>query len=64
MSRPATAAHSSSRTHSVESRASLRRNVSATLAGIWVCSCHEPCTTSNRVSSRTKNGLPPLRCHS
>ena len=32
MSRPATAAHSSNRTHSVESRASLRRSVSATLA--------------------------------
>ena len=64
MSRPATAAHSSSRTHSVESRASRRRNVSATLAGIWVRSCHEPCAISSRVSSRTKNGLPPLRCHS
>ena len=34
MSRPATAAQSSSRTQSVESRASRRRSVSATLAGI------------------------------
>ena len=64
MSRPATAAHSSSRTHSVESRASLRRSVSATLAGIWAGWCHEPCARSSRISSLTKNGLPPLRCHS
>ena len=64
MSRPATAAHSSSRTHSVDSRASLRRSVSATLAGIWAGWCHEPWAASNRVSSLTKNGLPPLRCHS
>ena len=45
MSRPATAAHSSSRTHSVDSRASLRRSVSATLAGMCVGSCHEPCAS-------------------
>ena len=64
MSRPATAARSSSRTHSVDSRASLRRSVSATLAGIWAGWCHEPWAASNRVSSLTKNGLPPLRCHS
>ena len=64
MSRPATAAHSSSRTHSVDSRASRRRSVSATLAGIWAGWCHEPWAGSSRVSSLTKNGLPPLRCHS
>jgi hypothetical protein len=64
MSRPAMAAHSSSRTHSVESRASLRRSVSVTLAGIWAGCCHEPCARSSRISSLTKNGLPPLRCHS
>ena len=63
MSRPAMAAHSSSLTHSVESRASLRRSVSATLAGIWAGWCHEPCARSSRTSSLTKNGLPPLRCH-
>lgn len=64
MSRPAVAAHSSSRTHSVERRASLRRSVSATLAGIWVGCCHEPWAASSQVSSLTKNGFPPLRCHS
>ena len=64
MSRPAMAAHSSSLTHSVESRASLRRSVSATLAGIWAGWCHEPCARSSRISSLTKNGLPPLRSHS
>ena len=45
MSRPATAAHSSSRTHSVESRASRRRSVSATLAGIWVVLVPRPCAS-------------------
>ena len=63
-SRPAMAAHSSSRMHSVESRASRRRSVSATLAGIWAGWCHEPCAWSSRISSLTKNGLPPLRCQS
>ncbi len=48
----------------MESRASLRRSVSATLAGIWAGWCHEPCARSSRISSLTKNGLPPLRSHS
>ena len=62
-SRPATAAHSSNRTQPVESRANRRRNVSETLVGICVRSCHPPCAISSLVNSRTKNGLPPLRCH-
>src|SRR4051812_19025849 len=63
MSRPATAAQSNNRTHSVESRANLRRSISAIPAGMCPWSCQLPCATSNLVSSRTKKGLPPLRRH-
>ena len=60
MSRPATAAQSSNRTQSVESRANLRRSVSAILAGMCTWSCQRPAPRATWSARGRRRGCP--RC--
>ena len=63
ISRPATAAPSKQPHACGGQSCKASPRVSATVPGMWDCSAQEPCAINSRVSSRTKKGLPPLRCH-